>query len=445
MINLELKRTQRFLTAQSYETIQEQGQLAFDQVVKQSGAGSDYMGWVDWTEHLDQQELNRIEACAQRIRQNSDVLIVAGIGGSYLGARSVIDALSPLYETETNRRKRGVPDIIYSGNSLSPEALEGILEAVKDRQVSVNVISKSGNTTETAVAFRILRTFMESKYGEKEAAQRIIATTDQARGSLRKLAGDKGYETFVIPDNVGGRYSVLTAVGLLPIAVAGLDIRALLEGARQQRSHILKTGLRSEAAQYALTRILLMRKGYDIEVLASYEPALLMVHEWWKQLYGESEGKEGKGLFPASVSYTTDLHSMGQYVQDGRRILFETVLAIEKTSSELTIPVQKGATDGLDYLDGQPLWEVKQKAMMGTALAHEDGGVPNLLIRLEQLDEMNLGELIYFFEFACALSGYLNAINPFNQPGVEAYKNNMYALLGKPGYEALKKELEERL
>lgn len=445
MLNLDVSHVMKVVREHEFPGFEAQALCAVDTLMEGSGEGSDFLGWRDLPLDYDKQEFERILKAAERIRENSDLLIVAGIGGSYLGARAVIDALSPQFETEAQRKARKVPEIIYAGNNLSPSYLAELMEYIGDREVTVNVISKSGGTTETAVAFRILRSYMEERYGAEGAARRIYATTDKARGALKTLADAKGYETFVIPDEVGGRFSVLTAVGLLPIAAAGIDIVRLMEGAAHMKAVSEECEEECPALLYAVVRNLLYRRGYTIEVMANFEPRLHYFTEWWKQLYGESEGKDGKGIFPAGVDYSTDLHSMGQFMQDGSRIIFETFIDVEEAGKDLDIPADNEAADGLDYLSGTPYSQIASKALLGTMLAHEDGGTPNMRISIPRLDAFNLGELIYFFEKACGLSAYMNGVNPFNQPGVEAYKKNMFALLGKPGYEELKAELEQRL
>ena len=418
-------------------------QAAFDTLVNGTGAGNDFIGWVDLPVNYDKDEFARIQKAAAKIQADSKALVVIGIGGSYLGARAVVELLkSPNY----NALPKSTPDIYFAGNGISSDAVTEILTMIGDRDFSVNVISKSGTTTEPAIAFRIFKEMLEKKYGKAEAAKRIYATTDKARGALKHLATEEGYETFVVPDDVGGRFSVLTAVGLLPIAVSGADIDRLMEGAASGRAHALEAPFaENDALQYAALRNILLRKGKTIEVLANYEPSLHYVSEWWKQLYGESEGKDQKGIFPASVDLTTDLHSMGQFIQDGSRILFETVLNVEESKCELTINEEPVDLDGLNYLAGKTVDFVNKSAMNGTILAHTDGNVPNLMVKIPKQDEFYLGELFYFFEFACGVSGYLLGVNPFNQPGVESYKKNMFALLGKPGYEAQREELLKRL
>lgn len=408
-----------------------------------SGLGNDFLGWLDLPVDYDKEEFARIKKAADKIKSDTDILVVIGIGGSYLGARAAIEFLkSPYY----NNFKKDTPDIYFAGNSISGSALADLLTLCEGKRVSVNIISKSGTTTEPAVAFRVFRKLLEERYGEDEAAKRIYCTTDKARGTLKALADEKGYECFVVPDDVGGRFSVLTAVGLLPIACAGADIDALMQGAAAAREEYKNPDIENNACyMYAALRNALYRKGKEIELLVSYEPRFTMMAEWWKQLYGESEGKDNKGLFPASVVFSTDLHSMGQYVQDGKRILFETVVTIDDCGKDVIIEKEENDGDGLNFLAGKPMSFVNEKAFQGTVLAHTDGGVPNLVLSLDKADEDNLGRLIFFFEKACAISGYMLGVNPFDQPGVESYKKNMFALLGKPGYEAQKAELEARL
>jgi len=408
---------------------------------EKTGAGNDFLGWVNLPYEYDKEEFSRIKAAAKKINEQSEILIVIGIGGSYLGARAAIEfTSSPLanYNAKTK--------IFFAGNSISSSYLAELVEMVKDKDFSVNVISKSGTTTEPAIAFRIFRDLLEKKYGKDGAKERIYATTDKAKGALKKLADDEGYETFVVPDDVGGRFSVLTAVGLLPIAVSGADIDEMMKGAQDACKQYSVDNLdENECYQYAAARFAMLQKGKTIEMLVNYEPALHYMTEWWKQLYGESEGKDQKGIFPAGADFSTDLHSMGQYIQDGRRCLFETVLNVASPKADVTIGEDKDDLDGLNFLAGKTVDFVNHKAMQGTVLAHTDGGVPNFVIELSELSSYNFGFLVYFFEKACAISGYLLGVNPFNQPGVEAYKKNMFALLGKPGYEAQKAELEKRL
>ena len=407
-----------------------------------NGPGGDFTGWVHLPRDYDKEEFARIQTAAERIRRDSEALVVIGIGGSYLGARAVVEVLnSPNF----NLTRKGGPAIYFAGCGLSSDGLTEVINQVRDKEFSVNVISKSGTTTEPAVAFRIFKALLEEKYGKEGARKRIYATTDVKRGALKGLADAEGYEEFVVPDDVGGRYSVLTAVGLLPIACAGIDITALMGGAAAAMEELAKPGTDNPAWQYAAARHGLYCAGKKVELLACYEPSFRFFAEWWKQLYGESEGKDGKGLFPASVEFTADLHSMGQYIQQGERVMFETVVRFAKSQREIEIPNDPDNVDGLNFLAGKSLSFVAEKAFQGVVLAHVDGGVPNVILTVEQRDARTLGALIYFFEYACGLSGYLLEVNPFDQPGVEAYKNNMYALLGKPGYEDRRKELEARL
>lgn len=415
-------------------------------LVSRKGAGNDFLGWLDLPVDYDKEEFARIKKAAEKIQGDSEVLVVIGIGGSYLGARAAIDFLRHGFYNIVSKEIRKTPEIYFAGNSISSSYLAELIEVIGDRDFSVNVISKSGTTTEPAIAFRVFKELLEKKYGKEGAAKRIYATTDKARGALKGLATEEGYETFVVPDDVGGRFSVLTAVGLLPIAVSGADIDKLMEGAASGRETALnKTFCDNDAMQYAAVRNILLRKGKTVEVLANYEPTLHYVSEWWKQLYGESEGKDQKGIFPASVDFTTDLHSMGQFIQDGARIMFETVMNVQESRHTVKINQEPVDLDGLNYLAGKDMDFVNKSAMNGTILAHTDGNVPNLVINIPKQDEFYLGELFYFYEFACGLSGYLLGVNPFNQPGVESYKRNMFALLGKPGYEAEREELLKRL
>ena len=415
-------------------------------LVSKSGAGNDFLGWIDLPVDYDKDEFARIQKAAEKIKADSDVLVVIGIGGSYLGARAAIEFLRHGFYNNITKEMRKAPEIYYVGNSISGAYLQGLIDVIGNRDFSVNVISKSGTTTEPAIAFRIFKSMLEEKYGKEEAAKRIYATTDKAKGALKKLSDEEGYETFVVPDDVGGRFSVLTAVGLLPIAASGADIAKLMEGAAEGRKQALESKFEDNAAmQYAAIRNILHRKGKSVEVLANYEPSLHYVSEWWKQLYGESEGKDQKGIFPASVDLTTDLHSMGQFIQDGSRIMFETVLNVETPRCRVEIKEDPADLDGLNYLAGKDMDFVNKNAMNGTILAHTDGNVPNLMVKIPQQDELSLGQLFYFFEFACGISGYLSGVNPFNQPGVESYKKNMFALLGKPGYEEQKEVLLKRL
>lgn len=419
---------------------------AKETLVSKTGAGNDFLGWIDLPVDYDKEEFARIKAAAKKIQSDSDVLLVIGIGGSYLGARAAIEFLSHSFYNVLDKSVRKTPEIYFCGNSISSTYLKHLMDVVGDRDFSINMISKSGTTTEPAIAFRVFKEKLEAKYGKKGAAERIYATTDKAKGSLKHLSDEEGYETFVVPDDVGGRFSVLTAVGLLPIAVSGADIDKLMEGAASGRKRALENDFEeNDALQYAALRNILLRKGKSVEILANYEPAVHYVSEWWKQLFGESEGKDNKGLFPASVDLTTDLHSMGQFIQDGSRVMFETVINIDTPREELTIGEEPVDLDGLNYLAGKTVDFVNKSAMNGTILAHTDGQVPNFMVTVPEVNEFYLGELFYFFEFACGVSGYLLGVNPFNQPGVESYKKNMFALLGKPGYEDRKAELEAKL
>lgn len=415
-------------------------------LVSKKGAGNDFLGWLDLPVDYDKEEFDRIKKAAAKIQSDSEVLVVIGIGGSYLGARAAIEFLRHGFYNNVSKEVRKTPEIYYAGNSISSNYLSGLIEVIGDRDFSVNIISKSGTTTEPAIAFRVFKEMLEKKYGKEEAAKRIYATTDKARGALKNLATEEGYDSFVVPDDVGGRFSVLTAVGLLPIAVSGADIDKLMEGAASGRELALnKPFAENDAMQYAAVRNILLRKGKGVEVLANYEPSLHYISEWWKQLYGESEGKDQKGIYPASVDLTTDLHSMGQFIQDGARIMFETVLNLEESQAEILLNKEDVDTDGMNYLAGKSVDFVNKSAMNGTILAHTDGNVPNLMVKIPEQNEFYLGELFYFFEFACGISGYILGVNPFNQPGVESYKKNMFALLGKPGYEAQREELLKRL
>ncbi|PTG92935.1 glucose-6-phosphate isomerase [Staphylococcus chromogenes] len=406
-----------------------------------TGAGSDFLGWVDLPVDYDKEEFARIQKSAKQIQSNSDVLVVIGIGGSYLGARSAIEMLTPAF-----KKNEETPEIIFAGHHLSSTYTQELIDYLEGKDFSVNVISKSGTTTEPAVAFRLFKKLLEEKYGKEEAVKRIFATTDKEKGALKQLATNEGYESFIVPDDVGGRFSVLTAVGLLPIAVAGIDIESMMSGAAKAREELSSDDVSENIAyQYATIRNILYSKGYTTEMFINYEPSLQYFNEWWKQLFGESEGKDLKGIYPSSANFTTDLHSLGQYVQEGRRFLFETVLKVESPKHAITIEEDPEDLDGLNYLAGKTVDDVNTKAFEGTLLAHTDGGVPNLVVKVPQLDAFTYGYLVYFFETAVAMSGYQLGVNPFNQPGVEAYKQNMFALLGKPGFEDKKKELEERL
>ena len=445
-ITFDYSKTAGFISEEEIGYMSRLTEQAKDVLVSKNGAGNDFLGWIDLPVDYDKEEFSRIEKAAEKIKKDSDVLIVIGIGGSYLGARAAIEFLRHGFYNSLPKEKRGTPEIYYVGNSISSTYLQGVIDAIGDRDFSVNVISKSGTTTEPAIAFRIFKKMLEDKYGQEEAAKRIYATTDKARGALKDLATKEGYESFVVPDDVGGRFSVLTAVGLLPIAVSGADIKALMDGAASGRELALNEKFEdNEAMKYAAIRNILLRKGKSVEVLANYEPALHYIGEWWKQLYGESEGKDQKGIFPAAVDFTTDLHSMGQFIQDGARIMFETVMNVEEARETITIEKEAEDLDGLNYLAGKTMDFVNKSAMNGTILAHTDGSVPNLMIKIPKMDEFHLGQLFYFFEFACGVSGYILGVNPFNQPGVESYKKNMFALLGKPGYEEEREALLKRL
>ncbi len=415
-------------------------------LLSKSGAGNDYLGWINLPVDYDKDEFARIKAASDKIRSDSEVLVVIGIGGSYLGARAAIEFLGHNFFNSVSKDVRKAPEIYFVGNSISSTYLAGLVDTIGDRDFSVNIISKSGTTTEPAIAFRVFKKLLEEKYGKEGAAKRIYATTDKEKGALKKLADAQGYEEFVVPDDVGGRFSVLTAVGLLAIAVSGVDIDKLMEGAASARKRCIENDFDSnDAMQYAALRNIMLRKGKLVEILCDYEPSLHYTLEWWKQLMGESEGKDNKGLFPASVDLTTDLHSMGQFIQDGSRIMFETVLNVEKSSREVLIEEEEEDLDGLNYLAGKSVDFVNKCAMNGTILAHTDGNTPNLMVKIPEQNEFYLGELFYFFEFACGLSGYILGVNPFNQPGVESYKHNMFALLGKPGFEDEGEALRKRL
>ena len=442
-LNFNSKFADKFIKENDLAGLKPQVEAAHRMVEEKSGLGNDFLGWVDLPVDYDREEFARIKRAAEKIKKDTDILIVIGIGGSYLGARAAIEFLKGQYYNQT---RVDCPEIYFAGNSISGSNLADLLKMCEGKRVSVNIISKSGTTTEPAVAFRVFRKLLEERYGEQEAAGRIYCTTDKARGTLKQLADQKGYECFVIPDDVGGRFSVLTAVGLLPIAAAGADIDKLMSGAAAARTDYSEPDMeKNPCYTYAALRNAFYRKGKSVELLVSYEPRFTMMSEWYKQLFGESEGKDNKGLFPASVTFSTDLHSMGQYIQDGSRLMFETVVTIKDNGSDVVIEKEETDGDGLNFLAGKPMSFVNEKAFEGTVLAHTDGGVPNLIIEVEKADEENLGRLIYFFEKACAISGYMLGVNPFDQPGVESYKKNMFALLGKPGYESEKASLEARL
>lgn len=445
-VTFDYSKAASFITPEEITLMKKLTQDAKEQLVAKSGAGNDFLGWIDLPVDYDKEEFARIQAAAKKIQEDSEVLLVIGIGGSYLGARAAIEFLRHNFYNMVSKEVRKTPEIYYVGNSISSTYIAHLIDVIGDRDFSINMISKSGTTTEPAIAFRVFKKLLEKKYGKEAAAKRIYATTDKARGALKNLANEEGYESFVVPDDVGGRFSVLTAVGLLPIAVSGADIGKLMEGAANGRKRALEAEFEeNDAMKYAAIRNILLRKGKGIEILANYEPSLHYVSEWWKQLYGESEGKDQKGIFPAAVDLTTDLHSMGQFIQDGSRNLFETVINVEESRCSIVLEEEPVDLDGLNYLAGKTVDFINKSAMNGTILAHTDGNVPNLMVTVPAQDEFFLGELFYFFEFACGISGYLLGVNPFNQPGVESYKRNMFALLGKPGYEKEREELLARL
>ena len=432
-----------FVSKAELEAISDEAASAYDLVKSGKGEGADFLGWLTLPENYDKEEFCRIKNAAEKIKKNSDILVVIGIGGSYLGARAAIEFVkSPIY----NNLKKDTPDIYFAGNNISTTALTELISICEGKDISVNVISKSGTTTEPAVAFRVFKKMLTDKYGVEGARERIFVTTDKCRGTLKHFSDEAGFETFVVPDDVGGRYSVLTAVGLLPIACAGIDIDAKMKGAADAMNAYCSNDLnKNDAVKYAAIRNVLARGGKVTEILVGYEPYMLMLNEWWKQLYGESEGKDNKGIFPASVVFSTDLHSLGQYIQEGQRNLFETVINVKDPGAKFIIPNDEANVDGLNFISGKELDYVNKTAMLATLIAHNDGGVPNILVELDDRSAYTFGYLVYFFELACAVSGYMLGVNPFNQPGVEAYKKNMFALLGKPGYEDMKKELEARI
>ncbi|MDE7047017.1 MAG: glucose-6-phosphate isomerase [Lachnospiraceae bacterium] len=445
-VTFDYSKAASFIRDHEVESMKKLALDAKEVLVSKQGAGNDFLGWIDLPVYYDKEEFERIKKAAAKIQSDSEVLLVIGIGGSYLGARAAIEFLRHSFYNIVSKEVRKTPEIYFVGNSISSTYIRHLMDVIGDRDFSINMISKSGTTTEPAIAFRVFKAMMEEKYGKEEAAKRIYATTDKARGSLKNLATEEGYESFVVPDDVGGRFSVLTAVGLLPIAVSGADIDKLMEGAQAGRKAALEASFEeNDALKYAAVRNILLRKGKGIEILANYEPSVHYVSEWWKQLYGESEGKDQKGIFPASVDLTTDLHSMGQFIQDGSRNMFETVINIETSREEIILQEEPVDLDGLNYLAGKSVDFVNKSAMNGTILAHTDGQVPNLMVTVPEVNEYYLGQLFYFFEFACGVSGYLLGVNPFNQPGVESYKKNMFALLGKPGFEAQREELLKRL
>ena len=445
-VTFDYSKTAEFISKDEITSMKKLVLDAKETLVSKNGAGNDFLGWIDLPVDYDKDEFNRIKSAAEKIKSDSDVLLVIGIGGSYLGARAAIEFLRHNFYNMVDKSVRKTPEIYFVGNNISSTYVKHLMDVIGDRDFSINIISKSGTTTEPAIAFRVFKKMLEAKYGKKEAAKRIYATTDKAKGALKNLATEEGYESFVVPDDIGGRFSVLTAVGLLPIAVSGADLDKLMEGAASGRKHALEAAFEeNDALLYAAMRNILLRKGKNVEIVANYEPSLHYVSEWWKQLFGESEGKDQKGIFPAAVDLTTDLHSMGQFIQDGARIMFETVINVETPQCEITIEEEPVDLDGLNYLAGKTMDFVNKSAMNGTILAHTDGNVPNLMVKVPEQNEFYLGELFYFFEFACGVSGYLLGVNPFNQPGVESYKRNMFALLGKPGYEKDREELLKRL
>ena len=439
-------RAAGFVSAEEIDNMKATVLCAKDVLMNKTGAGNDFLGWIDLPVNYDKKEFQEIKAAAEKIQSDSDVLLVVGIGGSYLGARAAIEFLSHSFYNVLPKGKRKTPEIYFVGNSISSKYIQDLKDVLEGKDFSVNIISKSGTTTEPAIAFRVFKDLLIEKYGREEANKRIYATTDKAKGALKNLADQEGYQTFVVPDDVGGRFSVLTAVGLLPIAVSGADIDKLMEGAAAAREEAVNTPYESNGAlRYAAVRNILLRKGKAVEIVANYEPSLHYVSEWWKQLFGESEGKDQRGIFPAAVDLTTDLHSMGQFIQDGSRIMFETVLNVEESPAEILLKEEEVDTDGMNYLAGKSVDFVNKSAMNGTILAHSDGDVPNLMVNIPDQDEFSLGQLFYFFEYACGVSGYILGVNPFNQPGVESYKKNMFALLGKPGFEKEREELLKRL
>ena len=445
-VKFDYSAAKQFISDEELAMFERIAEDAKSTLVNKSGAGNDFLGWIDLPVDYDKEEFARIQKAAEKIKNDSEVLLVIGIGGSYLGARAAIEFLRHSFYNSVSKEVRKTPEIYYVGNNISSTYIAHLLDVVGDRDFSINMISKSGTTTEPAIAFRVFKKKLIEKYGKEEANKRIYATTDKAKGALKNLATEEGYESFVVPDDVGGRFSVLTGVGLLPIAVSGADITKLMEGAASMREKCLsKPFMENDSVLYAAVRNILLRKGKGIEILANYEPSLHYVGEWWKQLYGESEGKDQKGIFPAAVDLTTDLHSMGQFIQDGQRTMFETVIELEQPACEITLEKEEVDLDGLNYLAGKTVDFINKSAMKGTRLAHTDGNVPNLVVKLPEQTEFYLGELFYFFEFACGVSGYILGVNPFDQPGVESYKKNMFALLGKPGFEKQREELLKRL
>lgn len=445
-IGLDYSKVLGFIKKEEIEYIENQILNAHEMLHNKRGPGNDYLGWVDLPEQYDREEFSRIEKAAEKIKEKCDVFVVIGIGGSYLGARAAIEMLNHSFYNMLPKNKRNTPEIYFAGNNISPVYLKHLMDLIEGKDICINVISKSGTTTEPAIAFRIFKDYMEKKYGKKGAGERIFVTTDKARGALKKLADSEGYETFVIPDDVGGRYSILTAVGLLPIAASGINIGEMMRGALDgMKEYSVQDVFKNPAYTYAAIRNILYRKGRTTEIIVNYEPQMHFFGEWWKQLFGESEGKDNKALFPAAVDLTTDLHSMGQYIQEGLRNIFETVLNIESPENDIKILEDENNVDGLNYLTGKTMGYVNKKAMEGTVLAHNDGGVPNIIVNIPEINPYYFGKLVYLFEKACGISGHVLGVNPFDQPGVEAYKKNMFALLGKPGYEAEKEKLEKRL
>lgn len=445
VIKFDYSKCFPFINSDEISFLEPTVKLCHDILHNKLGPGNEYTGWLDLAQNYDRQEFERIKQAAKKVQEDSEVFIVIGIGGSYLGARAGLEMLGHSFSNLLPKGKRNCPEIYFVGNNISSTYISELMDVIEGKELSINVISKSGTTTEPALAFRIFRSYLENKYGKEEARKRIYATTDKSKGALKKLADEEGYESFVVPDDIGGRYSVLTAVGLLPLAVGGLDIGAIMAGAQSACNSYSETTLgKNECYQYAAVRNALYRKGKTLEIMVNYEPGMHYFAEWWKQLFGESEGKEQKGIFPASVDFTTDLHSLGQYIQDGLRNIFETVINIEKSRKDIVIQTDKDDVDGLNYLVGKQLSFVNQKAFQATILAHNDGGVPNMLVTVPNIDEYVFGNMVYFFEKACGISGYMLGVNPFIQPGVEEYKKNMFALLGKPGYEKMREELEKR-
>lgn len=445
-ITFDYSKATSFVSENEIMLMSKLAETAKEQLVSKTGTGNEFLGWVDLPENYDKKEFEEIKKAAEQIKSDSEILLVIGIGGSYLGAKAAIDFLCHSFNTVVDKEIRKAPAVFFVGNSISTTYIKDLIDVIGDKDFSINMISKSGMTTEPAIAFRVFKEMINKKYGKEEAKKRIYVTTDKERGALKELADREGYKTFVVPDDVGGRFSVLTAVGLLPIAVSGVDIDQLMEGAKVGRTLSMEKPFdENDALQYAALRNIFLRKGKGIEVLANYEPNISFISEWWKQLYGESEGKDQKGIFPASINLTTDLHSMGQFIQDGSRNIFETVLNLETSKDEILLGLEEGDPDGLNYLAGQSIDTVNKCAMNGTILAHTDGQVPNLMIKIPECNAYYLGQLLYFFEFACGVSGYILGVNPFDQPGVESYKKNMFALLGKAGYEKEREELLKKL